>query len=127
MDIATPRFLDHPSAATSEAYVSGTLDLSKALPSWRQSLISYKWLDAEARPKKPEELADEQRAQYEDVLRILTKGDALPKPIIGLGMFDNVEVGSGAAIVATLAAMDVKLVPVHIRAAQEKGLRKFLL
>ena len=126
MDIATPRFLDHPNA-TSDVYVSGVLDLAKALPSWRQSLISYKWLGADAQPKKPDELADEQRAQYEDILRILTRGDALPKPIIGLGMFDNVEVGSGAAIVATLAALDVKVIPVHMRVAQEKGLRKFLL
>lgn len=128
MSTATPRFTDHPNvAANRDAYTDATLDIAKALPSWRQSLISYKWLNAEARPKGASDLADEQRAQVDDVIRILTRGDALPKPIVGLGMLDNLEVGSGAAIVATLAAQGVKTIPVHVRKAQEKGLKKFLV
>lgn len=128
METATPRFMDHPSvSANPGAYGNGSLDVEKALPSWKQSLIAYKWLDAEGRPKKPDALDDEQRAQRDDILRILAKGDALPKPIIGLGMFDNVEVGSGAGIIATLADIGVKILPVHLRIAQEKGLKKFLI
>ena len=128
MNTATPRFIEHPSvSANPSAYGNATLDIEKALPSWKQSLIAYKWLDSEGQPKKPEALADEQRAQRDDILRILAKGDALPTPIIGLGMFDNVEVGSGAGVIATLADMGIKLVPVHLRRAQEKGLKKFLV
>lgn len=128
METATPRFIDHPSvSANPAAYGNATLDIAKALPSWKQSLIAYKWLNSEGQPKKPDDLADEQRAQRDDILRILAKGDALPTPIVGLGMFDNVEVGSGAGIIATLADMGVKLIPVHLRRAQEKGLKKFLV
>lgn len=124
----SPRFIDHPSvSANPDVYGNATLDLAKALPSWSQSLIAYKWLTSDGTPKKAELLDDEQRAQYDDIIRILTKGDAFPKPIIGLGMFDNVEVGSGAGIVATFAAMGVVMIPVHVRLAQEKGLKKFLV
>lgn len=124
----SPRFIDHPSvSANPDAYGNATLDLGRALPSWSQSLVAHKWLETGGVPKKADNLADEQRAQYEDIVRILTKGDAFPRPIVGLGMFDNIEIGSGAGIVATLASMGIPLIPVHIRRAQEKGLRKFLV
>lgn len=89
--------------------------------------MAHKWLDSGGTPKRAEVLAEEQRSQYEDIIRIFSKGDAFPKPIIGLGMFDNVEVGSGAGIVATLASLGIQIIPVHVRLAQEKGLKKFLI
>lgn len=120
--------MDHPSvSANPEAYGNATLNIAAALPSWSQSLIAYKWLDSTGIPKDPGALADEQATQRADILAILERGDALPKPIIGLGMFDNLEVGSGAGIVATLAALGEVTIPVHVRRAQEKGLKKFLL
>lgn len=128
MCAATPRFIDHPSvSANPEAYGNATLNLSAALPSWGQSLIAYKWLGGDGLPKADDQLADEQALQRADILAVLERGDALPKPIIGLGMFDNVEVGSGAGIVATLASLGEATIPVHVRLAQQKGLKKFLL
>lgn len=124
-DIA--QFDDHPSVgANKDAYIDGILDLTKALPSWRQSLLAHKWLTADGAAKPSETLGAEQKAKYDEYESALQNGVPLPKPIIGIGMVDNIEVGSGAAVVLLMAHKGAGTLPVHIRAAQSKKLMKFM-
>lgn len=122
------KFIDHPNVgANKDAYIDGVLDLDKAMPSWRQSLLAHKWLTTDGYPKPPETLGAEQKEKYDTYEAMLKNGEALPKPIIGIGMVDNVEVGSGQAVILLLAHKGVKQIPVHIRNSQSKKLMKFMV
>ncbi len=125
---AEPKFIDHPNVASNkDAYIDGVLDIAKALPSWQQSLLAYKWLTSEGHAKPLDTLGGEQRTRYDEALALLSSGKPLQKPIIGIGMVDNIEVGSGAAIVVLMAHKGITQIPVHIRAGMAKKLMKFMV
>ncbi len=124
-----PSFVDHPnvSGGNKDAYIDAVLDLDKALPSWRQSLLAYNWLTSDGHAKPVETLGAAQKEKYDEAVALLSAQQSLPKPIIGIGMIDNVEVGSGAAIIVLMAHQGFTQIPVHVRAAMSKKLMKFMV
>lgn len=63
------------------------------------------------------------RAAAEEILRT---SSVLARPILGLGLLDNVEFGAGKEIFLCLAANGTTAIPVHIPKSQEAELQRFL-
>ena len=79
------------------------------------------------RIKTANELSDSERPRREAVETALAQGQPLDKPSLGIGMMDNVEIGSGRAVFLTLVAHGAKTIPVHIPRGNEADFKKFRL
>lgn len=122
----TPVFIDNPVAASRAGhYLEITVDTAKVMKSWRESLFSFEWLLPDGRIKSAAELSENERPRREAVEAALAAGKALEKPILGIGMMDNVEIGSGRAVFLTLVAHGAKTIPVHIPSGNEADFKKF--
>lgn len=107
-------------------YLDVTVDTAKILKSWQSSLYSFEWMLPDGRIKTRDELpANEQlkRDEAEDKIR---SGRPLDKPILGIGLLENVEIGSGRALFLTLAATGLKEIPVHIPKSNADEFKPFL-
>lgn len=119
-------FIDHPVAARSEGkFTSVMVDLTAVVKSWKKSLFSYEWLTPEGAIKPIEELNDAEMQKRALVEERIKKGDKLEKPILGIGMLENVEIGSGREILLTLAATGTTQMPVHVPASQVGEFKKY--
>lgn len=120
------QFNDNPVAKNrADHYMEITVDTAKIMKSWRESLFSFEWLLPDGRIKSAPELSDTERPRREAVEAALKNNQALDKPILGIGMMDNVEIGSGRAIFLTLVAHGIKTMPVHIPRGNEADFKKF--
>lgn len=124
--LAPPVFTDNPVALNrADHYLEITVDTAKIIKSWRESLFSFEWLLPDGRIKSAGELSDTERPRREAVESALAGKRPLEKPVLGIGMMDNVEIGSGRATFLTLVAHGVKTIPVHIPRSNEADFKKF--
>lgn len=120
------QFKDNPVAAgRPDHYMEITVDTAKIMKSWRASLFSFEWLLPDGRIKSVGELSETERPRREAVEEALRQNLPLDKPILGIGMMDNVEIGSGRAIFLTLVAAGTASLPVHIPRGNENDFKKF--
>ena len=121
-----PTLIDNPVAVNrADHYIEITVDTAKVMKSWRESLFSFEWLLPDGRIKSPAELSDAERPRREVVEAAIAAQKPLEKPILGIGMMDNVEIGSGRATFLTLVAHGIKTIPVHIPRSNEADFKKF--
>lgn len=121
-----PHFTDNPVAVNrADHYMEITVDTAKVMKSWRESLFSFEWLMPDGRIKSAAELSETERPRREAVENALAGKQALEKPILGIGMMDNVEIGSGRPTFLTLVAQGAKTIPVHIPRSNEADFKKF--
>ena len=124
---ATIKFQDNAAAlAKPEAFASIEVDTAMILKSWKSSLYSFEWLTPDGAIKSLEELSGPEAAKRLNIESALDRGEAIEKPLLGIGMLDNVEIGSGRAQFLTLAARGLKSIPVHIPASNQKDFKPFL-
>jgi len=120
-------FTDNPSIEDRmERYISVDVLTDKVLESWRHSLFSHEWLLPDGRIRSPEELSAAEGARCKGIEKRLEKGEALEKPVLGIGLMDNVEIGIGRHIFLTAAAKGLKTIPVHIPKGQSDEFVDFL-
>lgn len=121
------RFTDNAIVLADQGiYADITVDTARVLESWRLSLMSFEWLDFRGNLKVPEEMPETERKKREAVEQRIKEDVPLSKPILGIGIQDNVEIGSGRAEFLTLAARGIKHIPVHVRKTQISDFKAFL-
>jgi hypothetical protein len=119
--------MENPALKGREAnYVSISVDSPKVLSSWRESLFSFEWLHPDGRIKKPAELSETERAKRETVEKKLSSNQPIEKPVLGIGIMDNVEIGIGRAEFLTLAANGIRKIDVHIPKSNQGDFKPFL-
>lgn len=122
-----PTLIDNKAAsAKPEAYTAINIDIKKTLKSWQLSLYSYEWLTPEGVIKPIDEMNEAEAQKRKDVETALNDNAPLEKPILGIGIQDNIEIGSGRAVLLTLAAQGVETLPVHIPKSNESDFKDFL-
>lgn len=97
-----------------DRYETITVDLDKVLNSWKQSLFSFEWLQPDGSIRSREDLPDNEQEKYDHVIQEIKNGNALPQPILGIGMMGNIEIGSRREILLTLYTEGVRTINVHI-------------
>lgn len=123
----TLNFTDHPVAtANPERYVSVTVEAEIVLESWKSSLYSFEWLRPDKTIKDLAELSDSERQKREKVEAQIREGGPLTRPVLGIGMLDNVEIGAGRAEFLTLCAMGARHIPVHIPQSNQSDFKAFI-
>lgn len=125
--LQTINFIDSKGAsAKPEFYMAVNLDVSAVLKSWQLSIFSYEWMEKSGGIKPSLELKETDQTKREAVEQALNAGTPLEKPVLGIGIQDNVEIGSGKAVLCTLAAHGVKTIPAHIPKSNEEDFKPFI-
>lgn len=121
------RFKDNPALkGREEKFVTLEIKVAPVLASWQESIFSHEWLTPEGKIKKPSEMADKVQERRKEVEQQI-KGDApLDRPVLGIGILDNVEIGSGKDLFLSLAALGATTISVHIPKSHENDFRMFI-
>lgn len=114
-----PVFTDNPVAVSQPTrYAELVVDATKVLQDWRASLLAHELVDSNGFVKGDEDLTESRLEKRMVIRRKLQSGELLEKPVLGIGMFDNVEVGAGSDVLATLVMEGHTVLPVHVRTSQ---------
>ena len=120
-------FIDNPAIKGREdKFLSLNVAIAPIVASWKESLFSHEWLKPDGSVKSLSELNDANRLRRIEVEAALKEGRALPKPVLGLGIMDTVEIGSGKDVLMTLASMSEMTIPVHVPKSHADDFKLFL-
>jgi hypothetical protein len=86
---------------------------AKVLGSWRYSLFAHEWLDENGHIKALYSMIERERLKRLMIMDMLEKREPLERPVLGLGLDDDIEIGAGRAVFLTLTAEGYKNLPVH--------------
>lgn len=118
-------FVPNPAVAGREAqFITVTVSLKPVLDSWKQSLFAHEWLRQDGTIKTPKELSDKERDRRAVVENTLESNAPVEMPVLGIGILDNIEIGSGRAVLLTLADRGLRSMPVHIPKSHMKAFSK---
>ena len=121
-------YIDGPSAKNRpEHFLCITVNVSKVIKSWQQSLHSFEWLLPDGRIKDLSELPETEQPKRSTVEQKITNNESIEKPVLGIGIMDNIEIGTGRAEFLTLAAHNVTEIPVHIPKSNENDFKDFIV
>ncbi len=110
-----------------EKYLTVELDMEKIIQSWRKSLFSFEWLLPDGQLRKPDEMTQSILDKYNYALSQHKNNKSLPMPILGIGVMDNVEIGSGKEFVLMLYGQNIKSFYAHIAKQDEKEFSSFII
>ena len=120
-------FIDNPAIkGREEKFLSKDVAISLVIASWRESLFAHEWLKSDGSLKNLSELNDTNRQKRLDVEAAIKDGRPLMKPVLGLGLTDSVEIGSGKDVLLTLASLSEKTISVHIPKSHADDFKLFL-
>ena len=120
-------FIDNPSIKGRESrYEIVNVAASKTLKSWKLSLFSFEWLDENGAIRKIDDLPLKERDKRLKVEDFIKSGVAVERPVLGIGIQDNIEIGAGRDVFLTLAASGVEIIQVHIPISCKKDFKQFL-
>jgi hypothetical protein len=120
-------FADNAAArARPDSFIAVTVECAAVLKSWKASLYSFEWLRPDGTIKSLEDLSGPEAAKRLAVESALVKGEPIEKPVLGIGILDNIEIGSGRAQFLTLVDLGHTTLPVHIPASNTKDFKAFL-
>lgn len=121
------RFCDNPVIQGRESSYE-TIDIitDKVLESWRESLFSYEWMHSGGALKTIEELSARDREKRRSIEEKIKENQEIERPILGIGLAENIEIGSGKAVFLTLAALGYNRISVHIPGAHRQEFEAFL-
>lgn len=122
-----PRFNDNPAIKGKEArYDVVFVDCSKVIKSWKASLFSFEWLAEDGSVRALDDLPLKEHDKRAAVEKALSHHEPLDRPVLGIGIMDNVEIGAGRDVFLTLASLGAKNVEVHIPKSCTKDFKDFI-
>jgi len=122
-----PRFVPHPlAAAQPDRYLTLEIRVADVLEAWRLSILAHAHLERDGRIKPDQALSPERLERRQHVRACLASDIPVETPILGIGIYDTLEIGAGADTLTTLALAGIKTAPVHALASQKNEFRLFL-
>lgn len=122
---STIKFIDN--TAATDQFICVHINAPSILPSWQLSMFAHEWLTPDGKVKPAAALSPSNQQQRRDVEEALNSGKPIAKPVLGIGIMDNVEIGSGRATLLTLIAEGITTIPVHIPKSSEKDFAPYLI
>lgn len=121
-------YLDNAAIKDSKnKYETVTVSASQVIKSWKASLFSYEWLLPDGRIKDLKELPQSEQEKRQNVETSLQNKEPLERPILGIGLLENIEIGSGKEIFLTLCAHNMQQIEVHIPKDHKEDFKNFLV
>ncbi|MEM9470040.1 MAG: hypothetical protein AAF988_07735 [Pseudomonadota bacterium] len=109
------QFIDNKIVRDKEgAYRTEEVMVGQILESWKFSLFSFEWLTPEGQIRDVSDLPDLEQEKYQKILTQLSNNEAVERPVLGIGVMDNIEIGSRRDVFLTLAKQGHSKISVHI-------------
>ena len=102
------------------------VNLEKVIESWKISLFSFEWLTPGGTVRTPDQLPQKELEKYNSVLEDYKIGKELERPILGIGMLENIEIGSRRDVLLTLYTQGIKRLSVHIQKSLAEEFKDYL-
>ena len=102
------------------------VDVQAVIDDWRGSLTAHHWLDSQGCMKPVDALSDTHQQALQDMRKRMEQGEEIEPPILGIGITDCVEIGSGAAQLLFHAMRGDTTMHVRVRPAQVDSLQKVI-
>lgn len=119
-------FTDNPSIKGREdRYLVVKVRTDAVLKSWRQSLFSFEWLTADGSIRALDDLPMHERDKRLKVEKSLSEGEQITRPVLGIGILENIEIGAGRDVFLTLAASGLSEIEVHIPSSNRPDFKRF--
>jgi hypothetical protein len=109
-----------------DKYLNVYVSASDVLKSWKESIYSFEWLKPDGGIKPIETLPDNEQEKRKIIEGDLQSNKALETPILGIGLMENIEIGSGRAVFLTLCDTGEQSIRVHIPKSNEVDFTKFI-
>ena len=93
---------------------------------WKVSLFAHELLNKDGRLKNENELSNDTLQRYIAAKESFKRGEEIPKPVLGVGIYEGIEIGVGREIVAAALHAGLDFIPVSIRKAQADDIRQQL-
>lgn len=123
----TARFEDNSALKGREkAFITVDALVAPVLASWKESLFAHEWLHPDGSIKKPSEMTEKMALRRQGVEDRLGSEQALERPVLGIGILDNIEIGAGRDLFLALAARGIDKIPVHIPQSHLDDFRFFV-
>jgi hypothetical protein len=120
-------FVDNPACKSRpDNYETVKVDVSKILKSWQLSLFSYEWMLPDGRLKSAAELPPAEQPKRAAVEDLIKGKKPIERPVLGIGLMENIEIGAGRATFLTLAAHGAKTLQVHIPKSNKDEFTSFI-
>lgn len=120
-------FVDNPAiVGRLDKYKTVTVGIDKILKSWRQSLYAFEYLTKDGQVKAIDSLPEEERRRVREVAERMKNNAPFERPVMGIGILENVEIGIGRATFLYLAGEGYDTIPVHIPKSNEEEFDEFL-
>ena len=103
------------------------VDLSAVLDSWKISLFSFEWLTPDGGIREAADLPEVEREKYELVSHKIDVGESVECPVLGIGVMDNVEIGSRRDVLLTAYSKGVCVMEVHVKTANLDDFKSYIV
>lgn len=87
-------------AENQQDYVVLTLPLDGLIESWRASIVAHEWLYQGQCRAKDDLKTDDLKQEWQNICDQFESGADIERPLLGIGMLDNIEVGTNRAVVS---------------------------
>jgi hypothetical protein len=122
-----PQFYDHEVVQrTPDDYNEITVSPEHILKCWQESMFACEVLNKQGDIKPQSEMNPDLLKRYLDCIEMIKRGEDTPKPILGYGIMDNIEIGVGREIILAAQTLGLDEIPVNIRKAQADDIVKIL-
>lgn len=120
-------FYDHEVVQTvPEDYSELILCPNDIIKAWSLSLFAHEMLAPDGSIKNEKDMSGTTLQRYIEVSEAIKRGEKIAKPVIGIGLMDNIEIGIGREVIVACAKMKMDKIPVYVRNAQAQEVRKLL-
>lgn len=125
--VSSIKFIDNTRiAANLDNYEDIDVVVAPVIKSWRESMFSFEWLNNEGQIRSINDLPDKEKPKRERVEALLAAHKDIEKPVLGIGLNDNVEIGIGGAEFLTLAAHKLTIISVHVPKSNLEDFKPFI-
>ncbi|MFA7277067.1 MAG: hypothetical protein WC043_09735 [Pseudobdellovibrionaceae bacterium] len=100
--------------------------VAPVLASWSQSMFAHEWLKPDGKIRTLAEMSEAMRNKRRAMESAIDEGQTLMKPVLGVGVLDNIEIGSGRDLFLALAARGVTSIPVYIPRSHKSEFKVFI-
>ncbi len=123
----TLKLIDNRAATQNTTkYVTICINMDAVVESWRGSLFSFEWLTPRGEVMASDKMRDVEREKFQSVQFSYKESLPLERPILGIGVMDNIEIGSRRDVLLTLYSLGVKTLDVHVPKSNIEDFKDFV-
>ncbi len=108
-----------------EKYQTVDIQTAKLLDLWSSSMVAFEYLQNGTLRSK-DDLKPASREKFDEAEKLVRSGKSLPQPLLGIGIYDTLEIATQRALVCVLAAQNVPSIRASLPISMEKKYNKLV-